>query len=49
MELAAHDPSAAKRLGIPRSVGEDFVHADQSAGKHFAHPKVDHNGHRCKR
>jgi len=44
MELVAHDPAAAKRLGIKQSVGKDFVAAD--AGKHFAHPKVDHNGHR---
>ena len=40
MELVAHSPAAAKRLGIKQSVGRDFVQADTH------HPKVDHNGHR---
>lgn len=35
MEMVAHDPSAAKRVGVKPSVGEDFVKADQAAGKHF--------------
>ena len=30
MELVAHDPAAAKRLGIPQSVGEEFIQADKS-------------------
>jgi len=34
MELVAHDPAAAKRLGIPQSVGQEFVQADK--GKKFA-------------
>ena len=34
MELVAHDPAAAHRLGIAQSVGRDFVAADK--GKHFA-------------
>lgn len=34
MEMVAHDPVAAKRLGIPQSVGQDFVQADK--GKKFA-------------
>ena len=29
MELVAHDPAAAKRLGIPQSVGEEFIQADK--------------------
>lgn len=34
MELAAHNPQAAKRAGIPQSVAKDFVEADK--GKTFA-------------
>lgn len=34
MALVANDPKAAKRLGIPRSVGEEFMKADK--GKKFA-------------
>lgn len=30
MELIAHNPKAAKRLGIPQSVGRDFVAADKA-------------------
>ena len=37
MELVAHNPKAAKRLGIKQSVGKDFVQADK--GKHFAGKK----------
>jgi hypothetical protein len=33
MELVAHNPKAAKRLGIPQKVGREFVEAD--VGKHF--------------
>ena len=29
MAMVAHDPAAAKRLGIPASVGKDFVAADK--------------------
>lgn len=29
MALVADDPAAAKRLGIPRSVGKDFMKADK--------------------
>lgn len=32
-ELVAHDPAAAKRLGISQKVGRDFVAADK--GKKF--------------
>jgi hypothetical protein len=34
MEMVAHDPEAAKRVGVPQSVGQDFVQADK--GKKFA-------------
>ena len=29
MAMVAHDPAAAKRIGIPQSVGRDFVAADK--------------------
>ena len=34
MAMVAHDPKAAKRLGIPQSVGQDFAKADK--GRKFA-------------
>lgn len=34
MEMVAHDPKAAKRVGVPQSVGEDFVAADQRKSEH---------------
>ncbi len=34
MALVANDPKAAKRLGIPKSVGEEYMKADK--GKKFA-------------
>ncbi len=33
MALVANNPKAAKRLGIPKSVGEDYMKADK--GKKF--------------
>jgi len=37
-EMVAHDPAAAKRVGVPQSVAQDFVQADK--GKTFkAKPK----------
>lgn len=33
MAMVAHDPKAAKRVGIPQSVGKEFMHADK--GKKF--------------
>lgn len=33
MAMVAHDPKAAKRVGIPQSVGQEFVSADK--GKSF--------------
>lgn len=29
MVMVAHDPKAAKRIGIPRSVGQEFMKADK--------------------
>jgi hypothetical protein len=29
MEMVAHDPKAAKRVGVPQSVGKDFARADE--------------------
>jgi len=40
MEMVAHDPKAAKRLGVPQSVGQDFVAADK--GKKFANALRKH-------
>lgn len=37
MEAVAHDAAFAKRAGVPKTVGEDFVQADK--GKHFAGKK----------
>lgn len=33
MAMVAHDPAAAKRLGIPQRVGRDYVEADK--GRNF--------------
>lgn len=33
MEMVAHDPAAAKRVGVPQSVGKEFAEADK--GKTF--------------
>ena len=37
MAMVAHDPKAAKRLGIKASVGKDFIKADK--GKKFSKGK----------
>ena len=29
MEMVAHDPEAAKRVGVPQTVGKDFAEADK--------------------
>lgn len=34
MAMVANDPKAAKRLGIPKSVGEEYMKADK--GKKYA-------------
>lgn len=39
MAMVAHDPKAAKRLGIPQSVGSEFVKADKKAGKTWKLPR----------
>lgn len=46
MAMVAHDPAAAKRLGIPQSVGREFVAADSAGavkrklkGKRKSHAK----------
>ena len=33
MEMVAHDAKAAKRVGVPQSVGKEFVSADKAQGK----------------
>jgi hypothetical protein len=40
MEMVAHSPKAAKRVGVPQSVGQDFVAADK--GKKFANALRKH-------
>jgi hypothetical protein len=37
MAMVAHDPKAAKRLGIKPSVGKEFIKADK--GKQFSKGK----------
>lgn len=32
MAMVAHDPDAAKRVGVPQSVGKDFNQADKGTG-----------------
>ena len=34
MAMVAHDPKAAKRLGIPQSVGKEFMKADKKTKKY---------------
>jgi hypothetical protein len=40
MAMVAHNPTVAKRLGIPQKVGADFVSADK--GKKFANALRKH-------
>lgn len=40
MEMVAHSPEAAKRVGVPQSVGQEFVQADK--GKKFANALRKH-------
>jgi hypothetical protein len=44
MAMVAHDPGAAKRVGIKQSVGRDFIEADKKAGKQFRLPKERRKG-----
>lgn len=46
MEMVAHNPAAAKQVGVPQSVGRDFVMADQ--GRKFA-PKAKAKASKGKR
>ena len=39
MEAIAHNKAFAKKVGVPQSVGEDFVNADK--GKHFSKGGID--------
>ena len=43
MEMVAHDPKAAKRVGVPQSVGKEFAEADKAKGKKksplYTHPR----------
>ena len=38
-EMVAHDPAAAKRVGVPQKVGKEFALADQGR-KFSAKPKA---------
>jgi hypothetical protein len=38
MEMVAHNPAAAKRVGVPQSVGKEYAAADK--GKTFAAKKT---------
>jgi hypothetical protein len=42
MEMVAHNPAAAKRTGIPQSVGQEFASADK--GRTFAKPAYRRQG-----
>lgn len=33
MEAVANNPTFAKKVGIPQSVGQDFANADKTTGK----------------
>lgn len=46
MEMVAHDPAAAKRLGISQKVGRDFAAADKGRkiGKLAKHVKGKAHG-----
>jgi hypothetical protein len=47
MEMVAHDPAAAKRVGVKPSVGKDFVMAD--IGRKFAGKPKANAGAKVKR
>ena len=40
MEAVAHDPSFAKKVGIPQSVGKDFAAADKATRRYAPKPKA---------
>ena len=33
MEMVAHDPAAAKRVGVPQSVGKEYATADKAKAR----------------
>jgi len=35
MQAVKHNPAFAKKVGIPQSVGQEFVSADKAEGKKF--------------
>lgn len=37
MEMVAHDPAAAKRVGVPQSVGREFAAADKGHMHNLLH------------
>lgn len=43
MEMVAHNPGAAKRAGVPQSVGKEFMMADQ--GRTFPAKAKPHKSH----
>ena len=44
MEMAAHDPAAAKRVGVPVKVAKEFVTADKRGGKFRSRAKKGKRG-----
>lgn len=44
MEAAAHGHST---LGIPRKVGQEFVHADERKADHGKHERGEFNAGKC--
>lgn len=40
MEMIAHNPAAARRVGVPQSVGRDFVRADKKKRSSLMKGKV---------
>lgn len=40
MEGVAHNPAFAQKVGIPQSVGKDFVSADKRSGRFKARKPV---------
>jgi len=42
MEMVAHNSAAAKRVGVPQSVGKEFVEADKNKKKSRRKTLYDH-------
>jgi hypothetical protein len=42
MEMVAHNPKAAKRVGVPQSVGKEFVEADKTKKQNRRKTLYDH-------